>query len=258
MPDLVENVCYRWASNTDLSLLKVHGGLNAATELCIYWPLDRKVVLKCRKPYVFTARTSIFFLMLVILIPSITSMGDKCLESRIAMISLMSRQFTFQTKWVKEQRRDQLFAELIMSSLKAYQTRKVVVLSSGFLRLQQIQVQLKCSKPPSLGMGYGSWRSGSLKIKGVSYCFPNCSGGRKPFAACSVQPWDWWEARRSLVNKQEALELCKWRNSAYKAEFYTELVICHLTQVWETWTATPRKIHKYCFSLYGFWGCFLF
>lgn len=137
----------------------------------------------------------------------------------------MSREFTFQTKWAKEQRRDELFAGLIVSSLKAHQIPKVMVVSRGFLRLQKIQVQLKCSKTPSLGMGKGSWWSGSLKIKGVSYYFHNCSGGRKLFAACSVQPWDEWEAWRSLVNKQEAFVLCKWRNAAYKAEFYTELVI---------------------------------
>lgn len=29
---------------------------------------------------------------------TIYNMGDKCLENNIAMISLMSRQFTFQTK----------------------------------------------------------------------------------------------------------------------------------------------------------------
>lgn len=110
-------------------------------------------------------------------------MGDKCLESNIAMISLMSRQFTFQTKWVKEKRRSQLFAGLMVSPLRAYQTQKVVVLSRGFFRLQQIQVLLKCSKSPHLEVGSGSWRPGSLKAKGVSYCFPNCSGRRKPFKA---------------------------------------------------------------------------
>lgn len=110
-------------------------------------------------------------------------MGDKCLESNIAMISLMSRQFTFQTKWVKEKRRSQLFAGLMVSPLWAYQTREVVVLSRGFFRLQQIQVLLKCSKNPHLEVGSGSWRPGSLKTKGGSYCFPNCSGRRKPFNA---------------------------------------------------------------------------
>lgn len=104
----------------------------------------------------FTARTCILFLMLVILIPSVTQMGDKSLESSIAMMFLMSRQFTVQTKQVKEQNRDQLFAGLIVSLLRAYQTHKVTVLSRGFLRLQQVQVQLKCSKTSSLGMGYGS------------------------------------------------------------------------------------------------------
>lgn len=110
-------------------------------------------------------------------------MGDKCLESNIAMISLMSRQFTFQTKWVKEKRRSQLFAGLMVSSLQAYQTWKVVVLSRGFFRLQHILVMLKCSKTPNWGTGCGSWRPGSLKAKGVSHCFPNCSGGRRPFTA---------------------------------------------------------------------------
>lgn len=110
-------------------------------------------------------------------------MGDKCLESNIAMISLMSRQFTFQTKWVKEKRRSQLFAGLMVSPLRAYQTREVVVLSRGFFGLQQIQVLLKCSKNPHLEVGSGSWRPGSLKTKGGSYCFPNCSGRRKPFNA---------------------------------------------------------------------------
>lgn len=103
-------------------------------------------------------------------------MGDKSLESSIAMMFLMTRQLTLQTKQVKEQKRDHLFARLTASLLRAYQTHKVTVLSRGFLRLQQVQVQLKCSKTSSLGMGYGSWRSGCLKIKGVSYCFPNCSG----------------------------------------------------------------------------------
>lgn len=34
MPGLAEIVCYR--SNTDQGLLKVYGGLDAATQLCIY------------------------------------------------------------------------------------------------------------------------------------------------------------------------------------------------------------------------------